>query len=286
MLYPSEVGGIFIKFDKIWLLLTSAARPREAFIWGEGQPEGVGVVENGVEDEIGCAGNPVQLWGIDEGIDRAGLVPVKLGKRLVVGLLGGRLGGRIGSRLWLGDLGRGGLGLRGGGNGIAWVFNPGLVLLFAEPLSGGDICLDGRGHGLRRGWGKAAIWNQAFDGYDHRESLDLAGDGAPRRFVAKSGEFPEAVQYLVATNVELAQAVGFLVHQSFADGGAVLNHVGADAGLGFDVGGGFGVETNGFCGAAVSHGSGNDQVSKGHFLIGDGIGDPRHAGAGSIFGHR
>src|SRR5882757_231103 len=181
MLYPSEVGGIFIKFDKIWLLLTSAARPREAFIWGEGQPEGVGVVENGVEDEIGCAGNPVQLWGIDEGIDRAGFVPVKLGRRLVVG--------RLGSRLWLGDLGRGGLGLRGGGNEIAWVFNSGLVL-FAAPLSGGAICLDGRGHGLRRGWGKAAVWNQAFDRYDHRESLDLAGDDASGHFVAKSGEFP------------------------------------------------------------------------------------------------
>jgi hypothetical protein len=35
----------------------------------------------------------------------------------------------------------------------------------------------------------------------------------------------------------------------------------------------FGVETDGFCGAAVTHGSGQDQVSKGHFLVGDGIGD-------------
>jgi hypothetical protein len=59
----------------------------------------------------------------------------------------------------------------------------------------------------------------------------------------------------------------------------VLDHVGADAGLGFGVGGGFGIETNRFCGAAVIHGSGKDQVSKGHFLIGDGIAD-------SIFGHR
>jgi len=61
--------------------------------------------------------------------------------------------------------------------------------------------------------------------------------------------------------------------------GAVLVHVGADAGLGFDIGGGVGIETDGFCGAAVIHGSGKDQVSKGHFLIGDGIAD-------SIFGHR
>jgi hypothetical protein len=62
------------------------------------------------------------------------------------------------------------------------------------------------------------------------------------------------------------------------DGGAVLGHVGADAWLGFGVGGGVGIETDGFRGAAVIHGSGKDQVSKGHFLIGDGIGD-------SIFGH-
>ncbi len=65
--------------------------------------------------------------------------------------------------------------------------------------------------------------------------------------------------------------VRFLVHQLFLDGGAVLDHVGADAGLGFGVGGGFGIEAGGFRGTAVSHGSGKDQVSKGDFLIGDGI---------------
>ena len=50
----------------------------------------------------------------------------------------------------------------------------------------------------------------------------------------------------------------------------MLKHVGANAGLGFGVGGGFGIETDGFRGAAVIHGSGQDQVSKGDFLIGDG----------------
>jgi hypothetical protein len=47
--------------------------------------------------------------------------------------------------------------------------------------------------------------------------------------------------------------------------------------LGFGIGGGFGVETHGFRGTAVIHGSGKDQVSEGDFLIGD---------DDSIFGHR
>jgi hypothetical protein len=36
--------------------------------------------------------------------------------------------------------------------------------------------LDGRGRGLRPGWGKAAVRDQSFDSYDHRKGLDLAGD--------------------------------------------------------------------------------------------------------------
>ena len=58
----------------------------------------------------------------------------------------------------------------------------------------------------------------------------------------------------------------------------LLDHVGADAGLGSGIGGGVGIEADSFRSAAVIHGSGQNQVSKGHFLIGDGIGD-------RVFGH-
>ena len=56
---------------------------------------------------------------------------------------------------------------------------------------------------------------EAFDGYDHGKSLDLAGDAASGYFVAKSGQFPEPGQDLVATKVQLAQPVGFLVDSVF-----------------------------------------------------------------------
>jgi hypothetical protein len=59
----------------------------------------------------------------------------------------------------------------------------------------------------------------------------------------------------------------------------VLEHVVADTGFGFGAGGGFGVETHGFGGLAVGHGSREDQVGKGYFLIGDRVAD-------LIFGHK
>ena len=79
-------------------------------------------------------GNTVQRLR-DEGVGKAGLVAIKVPVKVPFGGRRGRVGSRIGSRLQVGDLGRVGLGFRGG-NGIAWLFTCGLVLLFAEPLSG------------------------------------------------------------------------------------------------------------------------------------------------------
>jgi hypothetical protein len=169
-------------------------------------------VQNSIEAAVCREGNPVQRLR-DEGVGKAGLVavqvPVKVPFRERRGRVGSRLGGRIGSRLRVGDLGRGGLGFRGG-NGIAWLFTCGLMLLLAAPLRAVDLCVDGRGRGLRLGWGEAAVWNQAFDRYDHRKGLDLAGDDASGHFVAEIGQFPEPGQDLVATKVQLAQPFGFL----------------------------------------------------------------------------
>jgi hypothetical protein len=58
----------------------------------------------------------------------------------------------------------------------------------------------------------------------------------------------------------------------------MLERVVADTGFGFGVGGGVGVEADGFGGTTVGHGSREDQVGKGYFLIGDGVAD-------LIFGH-
>jgi hypothetical protein len=54
-----------------------------------------------------------------------------------------------------------------------------------------------------------------------------------------------------------------VIDQLFAECGTMLVHVGADAGFGFGLGGGRRVETDGFRGATVIHGLGEDQVSKG-----------------------
>ena len=61
-------AGYFIKFYKIWLFMTSAAPPREASIWGEGQPDGVDSVQDGVKGEAGCGGNAVRASGLIKGL--------------------------------------------------------------------------------------------------------------------------------------------------------------------------------------------------------------------------
>jgi hypothetical protein len=94
--------------------VTSAPPPGKASIWGEGQPDGVSSVQDGVKDKVGCGGNAVQSFGLDKGIERAGLVPVQVGRRRVVNGFWGRLGCRLRWRLRVGDLRRGGYHIRDG----------------------------------------------------------------------------------------------------------------------------------------------------------------------------
>jgi len=110
----------------------------------------------------------------------------------------------------VGDLVGDGLGFLGG-DGFAWVFisgmgTGGLLLRFLEPLRGVDFCLDRRGRGAGCGWGGAA-GDQSFDGYDQRNGLDLAGDGAPGYFVAEIGELPEPGQDLVANKFLIGDCI-------------------------------------------------------------------------------
>jgi hypothetical protein len=62
-------------------------------------------------------------------------------------------------------------------------------------------------------------------------------------------------QYLFSVQAQPAQSLGLLLNELLLHGGAVLEHVGADAGLGFGVGGGVGVEADAFGGTTVGRGS-------------------------------
>jgi hypothetical protein len=53
----------------------------------------------------------------------------------------------------------------------------------------------------------------------------------------------------------------------------VLEHEGANMRFGFSVGGGVGVEADGFGGLTVGHGAREDQASECYFLIGDRVAD-------------
>jgi hypothetical protein len=198
--------------------------------WGKGQLVGVRCVQNSVENVRGHVGNPVMARGFDEGVEGA-LAGAKDGKRRVVRAFGGWPG----SRPPLGSVGRGGR-VFGAARGVRWLLIHRFVLLGAEPLGRQDLRFGGRVRGSDRGWGRTAVVrgsgrDQAFDRQDHRKSFDLAGHAASGRFDAESGQFPEPGQNLVAANVQLPQALGFLVHQFFVDGCAVVGHVGRMRGL-------------------------------------------------------
>jgi hypothetical protein len=159
----------------------------------------------------------------------------------------------------------------------------GFPLLLAKPGGGIDLRVNGRRGGFVLGGAGATvripIWDQAFDGDDHGEGLDLGGHAVSSHVGVQVGDFPEAGQDSLAAQVQPALLLRFLLHALFMHGGPVLEHVGADPGFGFGVRGGVGVETDGFGGTAVGHGSRENHVGKGYFLIGDEV-------AHWIFGHK
>jgi hypothetical protein len=144
---------------------------------------------------------------------------------------------------------------------------------------GGGIVLrvNGRGDGfVLSGAGAAVripIWDQAFDCDDHGDGLDLGGHAVSRHFGVQVGDFPEAVQDSLAAQVPPAQFLRFLLHALFVYDGLVLEHVVANTGFGFGIGGGVRVKADGFGGLAVVHGSRENQMGKSYFLIGDGVAD-------------
>jgi hypothetical protein len=141
--------------------------------------------------------------------------------------------------------------------------------------AGGFIDFRGNGwrYGLVLGGSGTAIRDEAFDGDDHGEGLDLAGNAASGHFGAEVRDFPEAGQDLFAAQMEAALFAGILLEGLLLDGGAMLEHVSADTRLGFGVVGGIGVEADGFGGTTIGHGSREDQVGKGYFLVSDGVAD-------------
>jgi hypothetical protein len=159
----------------------------------------------------------------------------------------------------------------------------GFPLLLAKPGGGiewrvnwwrGGFVLGGAGATVR-----IPIWDQAFDGDDHGEGLDLGGHAVSSRVGIQVGDFPEAGQDSLAAQVQPALLLGLLLQEVLMHGGPVLEHVGADPGFGFGVGGGVGVKTGGFGGLAVGHSSTENQVGKGYFLISYGVAD-------LVFGHK
>jgi hypothetical protein len=101
----------------------------------------------------------------------------------------------------------------------------------------------------------------------------------PSHVGVQVGDFPEAGQDSLAAQVLPALFLRFLLQEAIVHGGPVLEHVGADPGFGFGVGGGVGVETGSFGGLTVGHSSRENQVGKGYFLVSDEVAD-------LTFGHK
>ena len=86
-----------------------------------------------------------------------------------------------------------------------WLGVDGFSLLLAQARRRViDLRVNGRRGGFVLRRDSAAIRDQAFDGHDHCEGLDLAGNAASGHFGAQVGDFPEAGQDLFAAQVQPA----------------------------------------------------------------------------------
>jgi hypothetical protein len=79
------------------------------------------------------------------------------------------------------------------------------------PAPSGLMDLRGRRNGFVLHGAGTTVGDQPFDGYDHGERLDLAGNAASGHFRAQGGEFPETVQDLLAGGRQPGRLLGFLL---------------------------------------------------------------------------
>jgi hypothetical protein len=119
------------------------------------------------------------------------------------------------------------------------------VLLGTQPFGDIEWRVNGRRGGSVLGGDGAAIRDQAFDGHDHGDGLDLGGHPVAGPFGFQVGDIPETGQDFVAAHVEPTEFLGILLDELLLNGGTVFNDVGADTRLGFDVSSWIVVETCG-----------------------------------------
>jgi hypothetical protein len=144
----------------------------------------------------------------------------------VMGRANGPRGGRWSDRLRCGR----GFGL-GGAKLVfflrkwrVWLGVDSLLLPAAKPSGFIDLCWGQFRCGFVLGGASATVRDEAFDGHDDRDGLDLTCDAVTGHFGAQFGEFPEAVQDLFAALFLAVQPlrsstgqVGFLIGDGVTD---------------------------------------------------------------------
>jgi hypothetical protein len=103
------------------------------------------------------------------------------------------------------------------GNCRVWLGIDALFLLAAKPSGGIDIYFGEWSRRVFLGGAGAAVRDQAFDGHDHGEGFDLAGDAATGHLGAHLRDFPEAIQNLFAAQILPALSLRFLIEDLFGD---------------------------------------------------------------------